>query len=308
MPNRMVAVGAARAGRRNETMYDRADARPLLRPSAAPAARPPVSYLTTPDGVRLRVCDRGQGPAIVLVHGWKMSHRIWDRTVAALEDRFRVVAFDLRGMGESDKPNGRYDFDELSDDLGHVLRALELDDVTLVGWSMGCSVSLEYLRRDGSRVGRLVLVNGPLRLARTDDFPWTMTQAELDGYVGAIAKRWPEDEYAFTQATFVEPVPHVVDWIYSIALQTPLDVVLKTVRAQARLDHRDLLAVLELPVLAIYCTGDPYYPTELAAYVAERAPRGRALVLERSGHFPFLEADAERFNEAIAAFAENGEA
>jgi pimeloyl-ACP methyl ester carboxylesterase len=262
-----------------------------------------MSFVTTPGGVRLRVSDRGSGPAVVLVHGWKMSHRIWDRTVVALEDRFRVVSFDLRGMGESDKPHGRYDFDELSDDLGFLLRELELDDATLVGWSMGCTVSLEYLRRDGSRVGRLVLVNGPLRLTRTDDFPWTMTEEELEGYIAAVAQRWPEDEHGFTHAAFAQPVPQVVDWIYSIALQTPLDVVLKTVRAQAKLDHRDLLAGLEIPVLAVYGRHDPYYPTELARYIADRARRGDALVLEESGHFPFLEADTERFNEALAAFA-----
>ena len=267
-----------------------------------------MSFVTTPDGARLRLSDRGAGPEIVLVHGWKMSHRIWDRTIAALEDRFRVVAFDLRGMGESDKPNGRYDFDELSDDLGFLLGALGLDDVTLVGWSMGCSISLEYLRRDGSRVGRLVLVNGPIRLVRTDDFPWTMTQAELDAYVEDVERRWPEAERAFTEAAFHTPVESVVDWIHSIALQTPLDVVLKTVRAQGRLDHRGLLGELRVPVLAVYGRHDPYYPVELAAYIAERAPRGHALVLEQSAHFPFLEADADRFNAAIAQFAMGGEA
>jgi non-heme chloroperoxidase len=262
-----------------------------------------MTWLETPDGVRLRVSDRGDGRSVVLVHGWKMSHRVWDRTVAALEDRFRVVAFDLRGMGESDKPRGSYDFDELSDDLGFILRELDLDDVTLVGWSMGCTVSLEYLRRNGARVGRLVLVNGPLRLTRTDDFPWTMTEDELNGYIAALESRWPEDEYDFTRATFIQPVPHVVDWIYSIALQTPLEVVLKTVRAQARLDHRAVLERLNIPVLAVYGRHDPYYPVELAHYIAERAPSGHALILEESAHFPFLEADTKRFNDAIAAFA-----
>ena len=262
-----------------------------------------MSFLTTPDGVRLRLSDRGSGPAIVLVHGWKMSHRVWDRTVVGLEDRFRVVAYDNRGMGESDKPTGRYDFDELGGDLGAVLHQLDLDDVTLVGWSMGCSIALEYLRGEGGRIGRLVLVNGPLRLTRTDDFPFTMTQEELDGYLAALTTRWPEDEHDFTQAAFAEPVAPVVQWIYSIAMQTPLEVVLKTVRAQARLDHRDVVASLAVPVLAIYGARDPYYPRELADYIADRAPHGRALVLERSGHFPFLEADTDAFNEAIAEFA-----
>ena len=262
-----------------------------------------MSFLETPDGVRLRLSDRGTGPAIVLVHGWKMSHRVWDRTVAALEDRFRVVAYDNRGMGESDKPAGRYDFDELAGDLGVVLERLDLDDVTLVGWSMGCTISLEYLRGGGGRVGRVVLVNGPLRLTRTHDFPFTMTQEELDGYLAGLTARWPEDEYAFTEAAFAEPLTPLVQWIYSIALQTPLEVVLKTVRAQALLDHREVVASLAVPVLAVYGARDPYYPRELADYIADRAPRGRALVLERSGHFPFLEADTDAFNEAVAAFA-----
>jgi pimeloyl-ACP methyl ester carboxylesterase len=260
-------------------------------------------FVTVRDGTRLRLSDRGSGAPIVLVHGWKMSHRIWDRTVAALEERFRVVSFDLRGMGESDKPGTRYDFDELSQDLRDVLEQLDLEDVTLVGWSMGCSVSLEYCGNGGSRVGRLALVNGPIRLTRTDDFPWTMTAEELQHHVDAVASRWPEDEYEFTRNTFLRPVPHVVDWIYSIALQTPLDVVLKTVRAQSRLDHRAVLGRLPIPVLAVYCRHDPYYPTELATYIAETAPDGHALVLEESAHFPFLEADTVRFNEAIAAFA-----
>ena len=73
-----------------------------------------MSFLVTPAGMRLRLTDRGVdgGATIVLVHGWKQSHRLWDETVAALSQRHRVVAYDLRGMGESDKPRCRYDFDE----------------------------------------------------------------------------------------------------------------------------------------------------------------------------------------------------
>ena len=77
-----------------------------------------MSFHTTAGGMRLRLSDRGEGPdAVVLVHGWKGSHRLWDHVVAALESRHRVVAFDLRVMGESDKPRATYDFDEHADDL-----------------------------------------------------------------------------------------------------------------------------------------------------------------------------------------------
>ena len=262
-----------------------------------------MTLLTTPDGAALHVRSRGAGPAIVLVHGWKGSSRVWDRTVTALAADFHVVAYDLRGMGQSSKPDCRYDFDLHADDLGLVIGSLGLEDVTLVGWSMGCSVSLQYMARGGAGVARLVLVNGPIRLTRTDEFPWSMSEAELARYVDAVATSWPEAEREFQRAAFHRPIDVVVDWMTSIALQTPLDVVLETVRAQALLDHRDVVRTLLVPVLAIYGRYDPYYPVELAAWIAATARHGEALVMEQSAHLPFLEADTDAFNDAVRRFA-----
>jgi pimeloyl-ACP methyl ester carboxylesterase len=261
-----------------------------------------VSFLTTDDGVRLRYADRGEGgPPVVLVHGWKGSHRLWDATVARLAERRRVVAFDLRGMGESDKPRCAYSFDELAGDLGFVLRALEVDDATLVGWSMGCTVSLAYLDGGGGRVGRLVLVNGPLRLTRTPDFPHTMTPEELEGYLADLRDRWPAGERDFQAASVLDPAPALVDWLYAIAVQTPLDVALRVVRQQARLDMRGAVERLRVPVLAAYSRQDPYYPTSLAEDIARRAPDGRSVIFEHSAHcVPFEE--AERFCDVVEAF------
>jgi pimeloyl-ACP methyl ester carboxylesterase len=209
-------------------------------------------------------------------------------------------------MGESDKPDSRYDFDEYADDLAFVLEELDVIDATLVGWSMGCSVSLQHMARGGARVGRLVLVNGPVKLIRSDEFPWSMTQEEVDGYIDAVERSWPEAELEFQRATLHRPVEAVVRWLFGVALQTPLDVVLKTVRAQAALDHRDVVRSLRVPVLAIYGRHDPYYPVELAEWIAESAPCGEALVMEQSAHLPFLETDDKRFNDAIARFARGG--
>lgn len=262
-----------------------------------------MTWLATPDGVRLRIADRGVGDTtFVLVHGWKGSHRLWDRTFARLAERHRVVAYDHRGMGESDKPASRYDFDELSGDLAHVLRALDLQDVVLVGWSMGCTVSLCHMERGGDRVGRLVLLNGPLRLTRTPDFPHTMTAEELEGYLVDVAERWPVAERAFQAASVRDPEPELVDWMWRIACQGPLDILLRVVREQAKLDMRAAVAGLQVPVLAAYGRHDPYYPTSLATWIADTAPHGSAAIFEDSAHCPPIE-EVARFCAVLEAFA-----
>ncbi|HVW45976.1 MAG TPA: alpha/beta hydrolase [Solirubrobacterales bacterium] len=263
-----------------------------------------MSFLATPDGVRLRYTDRGAGArTIVLVHGWKGSHRLWDPAVHRLAERFRVVAFDNRGMGESDKPAGPYDFDVLADDLGFVLAELAVEDATLVGWSMGCSIGLQYLGRGGGRVARLVLVNGPIVLRASADFPFGVEAGQLDGYLDGLPAGWPESELAFVRESMREPDGAFSRFSFQVAMQTPLEMAMRIVRAQAELDHRAVLAALELPVLAIYGGLDPYYPTELAAWIAGHARDGRHEIFENSAHAAHHD-EADRFAAVVGAFAE----
>lgn len=265
-----------------------------------------MTFITTPDGTRLRFTDRGEGErTIVLVHGWKGSHRLFDPAINRLADRFRVIAFDNRGMGESDKPGGRYDFDVLADDLGFVLAELGAEEVTLVGWSMGCSIGLEYLRRGGERAARLVLVNGPIVLRASADFPFGVAAEQFDGYLESLAADWPESELEFVRESMREPDGAFSDLSFQVAMQTPLEMAMRIVRAQAELDHRQVLAELDIPVLAIYGALDPYYPVELAAWIADRARDGRYEIFDNSAHAAHHD-EADRFAELVGAFAEEG--
>lgn len=261
-----------------------------------------MSFLTLSDGTRLRCADRGDGPAVVLIHGWKGSHRLWDATAVELVARgHRVVAFDLRGMGESDKPGSPYDFDVFAGDLEELLERLELDDVTLVGWSMGCTVVLRHLERGAARTGRAVLLNGPLRLTRADDFPHAMPAEQLDAYLAAMTSDWPGSERDFQAESLLRPDPPLVDWLTGIALQTPLDVALAAVRAQAELDMRDAVRRAPVPLLAAYGRHDPYYPTTLGTWIADAAPDGRAVVFDHSAHGTPFEQAAD-LADAVARF------
>lgn len=272
-----------------------------------------MSYLTGAGGVRLRFTDRGpvdRPPAgahearpVVLVHGWKGSHRLWDPVIARLQSDHRVVAFDLRGMGESDKPRCAYDFDELSDDLGTVIDTLGLPGVILVGWSMGTTVSLRYMERGGAGVAGIVIVNGPLRLTRAPGFPYAMTEPEFDRYLEQLRGEWPAGERAFQAATVLRPSEALVDWLYAVALQTPLDVAIRVVEHQARLDMRGAVGKVDVPVLAAYSRHDPYYPESLAHHIASTARNGRAVIFEHSAHCIPIE-EAARFCDVLREFSE----
>jgi pimeloyl-ACP methyl ester carboxylesterase len=262
-----------------------------------------VTFLTTPDGVRLRYTDRGEGEAtIVLVHGWKGSHRLWDPVVYRLAQEFRVIAFDTRGMGESDKPRGRYDFEVLAADLAAVLELLGARDVTLVGWSMGCSIALEYLRLGGESAARLVLMNGPVKLTRTAEFPWSMSEEQLRAYLDDLAANWPTAEAEFVRGALLDPDSGYADLAYRVALQTPLETAMRIVHEQLRLDHRSFLAEISIPVLALYGRHDPYYPVELAAYIAANVQRGEYVIFEASAHAPPYE-EPDRFCAVVGEFA-----
>jgi pimeloyl-ACP methyl ester carboxylesterase len=124
-------------------------------------------FVTSTDGVRLAVHESGNpdGPVVVAVHGYPDNHHVWDRVAAALDD-FRVVTYDVRGAGESDKPAGRaaYRIEQLGDDLLTVLDAVSPDEpVHLVGHDWGSMQLWQPLSdpRLPGRVATFTSISGP---------------------------------------------------------------------------------------------------------------------------------------------------
>ncbi len=138
-----------------------------------------MSYIQTNDSrfgepVNLFYQDWGQGKPVVMIHGWPLSHEMWEYQMTELPKQgIRCIAYDRRGFGKSSKPWSGYDYDTLADDLKAVLDELDLQDVTLVGFSMGGGEVARYFsRHGGARVSKAVLVSAvtPFML-QTDDNP-----------------------------------------------------------------------------------------------------------------------------------------
>src|ERR1700743_1363318 len=97
-----------------------------------------MPYIDAKDGLKLHVKDMGTGKPVVLIHGWPLTGDMFEyQSLALLEAGFRVITYDRRGFGLSGHPIGPYDYDTLADDLAAVVAELDLQGVSLVGFSMG---------------------------------------------------------------------------------------------------------------------------------------------------------------------------
>ena len=140
--------------------------------------------------------DQGAGPAVVLIHGWPFDSRSWEPQVhALLAAGHRVVNYDRRGFGRSSRPATGYDFDTLATDLGEVLRALDLSDVALVGFSLGTGEVARYVGRYGTdRLRGVVLIESLApSFTKSAENPNGVDEAGVAGVQQAIL----DDRYAW---------------------------------------------------------------------------------------------------------------
>src|SRR4051794_30147154 len=138
--------------------------------------------------VELYYEDHGSGRPVVLIHGYPLSGRAWDRQVPALlDDGYRVITYDRRGFGKSSQPATGYDYDTFAADLRALLDTLDLRDVTWVGHSMGPGGVTRYLGRFGSgRIAKGVLVSPiPPVLLQMPGNPDGIPASVFDGFIEA---------------------------------------------------------------------------------------------------------------------------
>src|SRR5262249_47925041 len=118
--------------------------------------------------------DQGSGQPVVLVHGFPLNGRSWERQTAALLDAgYRVITYDRRGFAQSSQPTPGYDYDTFTADLNTVLETLDVRDAVLVGFSMGTGEAARYLAAHGSaRIAKVAfLASLEPCLLKTDDNP-----------------------------------------------------------------------------------------------------------------------------------------
>jgi pimeloyl-ACP methyl ester carboxylesterase len=221
--------------------------------------------------VDLHYQDYGAGRPVILIHGWPLSHRMWERQLSDLIDAgYRVIAYDRRGFGLSDFPWNDFDYDTLADDLRNLIEELDLRDVTLVGFSMGGGEVVRYATKYGDdRICQNVLLSSIIPLvAQKEDNPAGVPQKDLDNIMGSLQKDrmkflkgFTRDfvNYADNKDRISEEMLHF-DW--TVAAYASHRATVETAKAWAGTDFRSELKNINVPTLVIHGTADQIGPIE----------------------------------------------
>lgn len=265
--------------------------------------------------VNLFYQDWGQGQPVVLIHGWPLSHEMWDYQMAELPKHgLRVIAYDRRGFGKSSKPWGNYDYDTLTDDLNAVLEYLNLDNVTLVGFSMGGGEVARYMSRyAGKRVAKIVLVSAVTPfLLQTDDNPDGVDQSVFDGMLAGMQKDRADFLHTFGKQFYgVNMLSHPVSQahldgdFFRAYLASPVATV-ECAKAFAMTDFRADLATITVPTLIIHGNDDKTVPIEASGdQTAKRLPKAHYVVYDGAPHGLFF-TEKDRLTNDLLSFVKDG--
>ncbi len=268
--------------------------------------------ITTNDGTELYYEDTGTGKPLVMLHGWGCSTAFFQRNVEPLAAHMRVINVALRGHGESAKVEYGHRISRYAADLRDVIVALELEDVTALGWSMGGSVIWSHydLFRD-QYISKMVIVDqSPRQYAVFGGQEWAGIQvgcydaeslAVLTTTLRLDSRSAAEGIVGACFPAGQTPTRTEVDFFAGEIEKTPWWVRAEIMTDHTNLDWRDLLPQISIPALVMVGGKSVIWGPGGAEYPGETIPGAQTVTFAESGHMPFYH-EADAFNQAVIDF------
>jgi pimeloyl-ACP methyl ester carboxylesterase len=290
---------------------------PHLRPVRDVEA--PSLQFRTIHGYRRAFRIAGSGPALLLIHGVGCDSKSWEPVLAKLAQRFTVIAPDLLGHGESDKPRADYSLPAFANAMRDLLAALGIDRVTVVGHSFGGGVAMQFAYQYPQLVERVVLVSAggvaqdvslALRLAAMPMGAEALAMLRAPGVMPAIRGFGRAVGSVFGSTKLGRDAADIVEMLEGFQDPAGLAAFARTLRSvvDARGQFVTMLdrtyLVQSLPVQIIWGEDDLIIPVDHARKAHEAIPGSRVEIFEKSGHMPFHD-HPDRFVEVIERFIDS---
>ncbi len=267
-----------------------------------------AEFIEVAPNVKLHVTDWGEGTPVVLIHGYPLSDACWEyQYLPLVKAGYRVIGITLRGFGQSDKPFGRYNYDQFATDIKAVMDQLELKDAILGGHSMGGAISLHYVAKfDAAHVKKLVLFNAaaPVHTKRPD-FPYPLfTQEQISAWLEYHNTNRPafydavDARFALSSKTLPAGIGA---WLRGIENQASPYATEQALIALRDEDLRGDLPKIQIPTLILHSTKDSIVSFALAEQLKAGIKNSTLVPFDSSGHAAFIE-EKGKTNEELLKF------
>lgn len=267
----------------------------LLAVPVAVSAKDGESKFATLNGAKIHYQSWGQGSdAFVLVHGWSSNLTAWSYQIPELAKRGRVIALDLPGHGQSDKPQLAYTMDHFAAAIDAVMKDAKVEHAVLLGHSMGTPVVRQFYRKYPKKTLAIVIVDGALRpfgdKALRDQFMNTFRGPNYKEAGGPMFKQMAGMASAEDYNRILESFQNTPQYVLVSAMESMNDDALYTTDK------------INVPVLAILAKS-PFWAADTEQYLRSLAPDLEFVMLEGVDHFLHLEKQKE-FNDTVIAFVD----
>lgn len=258
------------------------------------------------NGADLYYEEHGAGQPIVFLHGAWAGIRYFEAQLRGLSNEYRPVAFDFRGHGRSEKTEAGHILSQYARDLRAFLDQRDLDDVILVGWSLGALVSWEYVERFGTgRIRALVDVDMEPSPGRWDDEDGRYDAERLRDIHAAIqTDHWESIDRAIEDLLKDPPSAELRTTMFDETTRCPPSIKSAIITDATMCDYRDVLSEVDVPTLVCAGADEKWRSVAAVERVAELVPDARFELFEESGHCLTVE-EPERFNRVVGDFADS---
>ncbi|WP_431495758.1 alpha/beta fold hydrolase [Pseudomonas brassicacearum] len=272
------------------------------------------SYITTQDGVQLYYKDWGpkDGQVVTFSHGWPLNSDSWESQMLFLADQgYRVIAHDRRGHGRSSQPWEGNDMDHYADDLAAVINALDLNDVTLVGFSTGGGEITRYIGRHGTdRVKKAALISAvPPMMLQTEDYPGGLPIEVFDGLRKASLDNRSQLYRDIASGPFfgfnrdgANVSQGLIDSFWVQGMQAGHKNTYDCIAAFSATDFRADLAAFDVPTLIVHGDDDQIVPIDASAHAAAELVQNAELIVYPGAPHGLTDTHKDRLNQDLLDF------
>lgn len=266
-----------------------------------------MPFFATDDGVKIYFEDHGEGVPIIFIHGWSGSRLHFAFQVPFFKKNYRVITFDQRGLGVSDKPQYGLTLKRLAKDLKQLIDYLKLDNIHLVGWSMGAHVLLKYVENYGCQgLTKTVIVDMSPCLINDDSWNLGLYHGKFDHKANLkTLSAMSEDYHDFMESFIKKVAPNLEDQDFKLALKTALRntpyILCAYWIAITAADFREVLELITVPTLIAYGEKSTLYSADTFAYMAQKIPNSSLAAFPNLTHMLVLE-DPNKFNKTLESF------